>query len=68
MEAILWFLSFVGALMLLMAFRVPVAVSMGLIGIAGTAAFVIQATARLVVMNTAGWAAFVAALPGYGWP
>ena len=40
MEAILWFLSFVGALMLLMAFRVPVAVSMGLIGIAGTAAFV----------------------------
>lgn len=40
MEAILWFLSFVGALILLMAFRVPVAVSMGLIGMAGTAVFV----------------------------
>ncbi|NMG41923.1 TRAP transporter large permease subunit [Chelativorans sp. ZYF759] len=40
MEAVLWFLSFVGALTLLMAFRVPVAVRMGLIGMAGTAAFV----------------------------
>jgi len=36
--------------------------------VTGTAAFVIQATVRLLVMNTAGWAALVAALPGYGWP
>jgi C4-dicarboxylate transporter, DctM subunit len=36
----LWFASFVAALLILMAIRVPVAVSMGLIGIAGTAAFV----------------------------
>jgi len=40
MEAILWFTSFVAALIVLMAFRVPVAISMGLIGIAGTAVFV----------------------------
>lgn len=40
MDALLWFMSFVGSLILLMAFRVPVAVSMGLIGMAGTALFV----------------------------
>lgn len=40
MEAILWFGSFVASLIILMAFRVPVAISMGLIGMAGTATFV----------------------------
>ncbi len=40
MEAILWFGSFVASLIFLMAFRVPVAISMGLIGMAGTATFV----------------------------
>ena len=40
MEAVLWFLSFVAALIFLMAFRVPVAVSMGLIGTIGTVLFV----------------------------
>src|SRR5690606_38268925 len=40
MEAVLWFGAFVLALILLMALRVPVAVSLGLIGTAGTAAFV----------------------------
>jgi C4-dicarboxylate transporter DctM subunit len=39
-EAVLWFVSFIGALIVLMTFRVPVAVSMGLIGMIGTAAFV----------------------------
>ncbi|MZR12194.1 TRAP transporter large permease subunit [Maritimibacter sp. DP07] len=40
MEALLWFSAFVGALVFLLALRIPVAVSMGIIGIAGTAAFV----------------------------
>lgn len=40
MDAMLWFASFVAALILLMAFRIPVAISMGLIGVAGTATFV----------------------------
>jgi len=36
----LWFAAFVVALMLLLALRIPVAISMGLIGMAGTYAFV----------------------------
>ena len=40
MEALLWFSAFIGALIFLLALRIPVAVSMGLIGIVGTAAFV----------------------------
>ncbi|SHK79405.1 Tripartite ATP-independent transporter, DctM component, partial [Lutimaribacter pacificus] len=40
MDASLWFAAFIGALTLLLALRIPVAVSMGLIGIAGTAVFV----------------------------
>jgi C4-dicarboxylate transporter, DctM subunit len=40
MEAIVWFGSFVASLILLMALRVPVAVGMGLIGIAATWMFV----------------------------
>lgn len=40
MEAIVWFASFVASLILLMALRVPVAVGMGLIGIAATWIFV----------------------------
>ena len=39
MDASLWFAAFIGALTLLLALRIPVAVSMGLIGIAGTAVF-----------------------------
>lgn len=38
--SLLWFAAFAGALALLLALRIPVAVSMGLIGIAGTMAFV----------------------------
>ena len=38
--SLLWFAAFAGALVLLLALRIPVAVSMGLIGIAGTMAFV----------------------------
>jgi C4-dicarboxylate transporter DctM subunit len=38
--ALLWFAAFAGALVFLLALRIPVAVSMGLIGIAGTMAFV----------------------------
>lgn len=40
MDALLWFVAFIGALIFLLALRVPVAVSMGLIGIVGTAVFV----------------------------
>lgn len=40
MISLLWFAAFVAALILLMALRIPVAVSMGLIGMAGTMAFV----------------------------
>jgi len=40
MEALLWFSAFIGALIFLLALRIPVAVSMGLIGIVGTATFV----------------------------
>ena len=40
MEALVYFGAFVASLILLMAVRVPVAIGMGLIGIAGTAAFV----------------------------
>ena len=40
MEALLWFGAFIGALVFLLSLRIPVAVSMGLIGIAGTAIFV----------------------------
>ncbi|WP_370284941.1 TRAP transporter large permease [Pseudooceanicola nanhaiensis] len=40
MEALLWFSAFIGALVFLLALRIPVAVSMGLIGILGTAIFV----------------------------
>ncbi len=40
MEALLWFCAFIGALVLLLSLRIPVAVSMGLIGILGTAVFV----------------------------
>jgi len=40
MIPLLWFAAFVAALIFLMALRIPVAVSMGLIGMAGTAAFV----------------------------
>lgn len=38
--SLVWFGAFAGALVLLLALRIPVAVSMGLIGIAGTMAFV----------------------------
>jgi len=38
--SLLWFGAFVGALVFLLALRIPVAVSMGLIGITGTAIFV----------------------------
>ncbi|AJE48452.1 TRAP transporter large permease [Celeribacter indicus] len=40
MEALLWFGAFIGALVFLLSLRIPVAVSMGLIGILGTAVFV----------------------------
>jgi C4-dicarboxylate transporter DctM subunit len=40
MDAFLWFAAFIGALLLFMATRTPVAVSMGVIGIVGTMAFV----------------------------
>lgn len=40
MEALMWFSAFIGALIFLLALRIPVAVSMGLIGILGTAVFV----------------------------
>ena len=40
MISLLWFAGFVAALIFLMALRIPVAVSMGLIGMAGTMAFV----------------------------
>lgn len=36
--------------------------------IAGTGVFLAQAIVRLSVMMTDTWAAFVAALPGFGWP
>jgi len=39
-EAFLWFLAFVGALVLFMALRTPVAVGLGLIGALGSAAFI----------------------------
>lgn len=40
MDALIWFVAFIGALVFLLALRIPVAVSMGLIGIVGTAIFV----------------------------
>ena len=40
MDAFLWFLAFIGALLLFMATGAPVAVGMGLIGALGTVAFV----------------------------
>ena len=40
MDAFLWFLAFIGALLLFMATRAPVAVGMGLIGVLGSIAFV----------------------------
>ena len=40
MDALLWFSAFIGALIFLLSLRVPVAVSMGLIGIIGTSIFV----------------------------
>ncbi len=40
MDAFLWFLAFIGALLLFMATRAPVAVGMGLIGVVGTVVFV----------------------------
>ncbi|MCB1387771.1 MAG: TRAP transporter large permease subunit, partial [Rhodobacteraceae bacterium] len=40
MIPLLWFAAFVAALIFLMALRIPVAVSMGLIGMAGTMVFV----------------------------
>jgi C4-dicarboxylate transporter DctM subunit len=40
MDAFFWFLAFVGALILFMSTRTPVAVGMGLIGIVGTASVV----------------------------
>ncbi len=36
--------------------------------VAGTGVFLAQAIIRLSVMMTDPWAAFVAALPGFGWP
>ncbi len=40
MDAFLWFLAFIGALLLFMATRAPVAVGMGLIGALGSIAFI----------------------------
>ncbi|MAY88282.1 MAG: C4-dicarboxylate ABC transporter permease [Pseudooceanicola sp.] len=40
MDALIWFSAFIGALIFLLSLRIPVAVSMGLIGILGTAVFV----------------------------
>jgi len=40
MDAFLWFLAFIGALILFMATRAPVAVGMGLIGALGSVAFI----------------------------
>lgn len=40
MDAFLWFLAFIGALLLFMATGAPVAVGMGLIGAIGTVAFI----------------------------
>jgi len=40
MEAFLWFLAFIGALLLFMATRAPVAVGMGLIGALGSVTFI----------------------------
>ncbi len=40
MDAFLWFLAFIGALLVFMATRAPVAVGMGLIGALGSVAFI----------------------------